>query len=113
MRRYGLVSIYWPAGFVVGVGVWVFWSHHRHAPADEIQAEKEWWDVAKHAVLSAAAFALYTMSFGSHSALLQQIWAVPDKVVKAVEGVLMLSFPMLMKLFGNTNPSSTRPLPRP
>lgn len=58
----------------------------------------------KHALLSAFAFALYTISFGSHSEIFKQAlgslgW-MTEKMFKSLEGMLMMAFPVLLQLFG-------------
>jgi hypothetical protein len=91
-----------PTGFVVGVGVWVFWSLRRNSLTIHNDDNVTRFDIIKHSLISAFAFALYTLSFGSHSELLKQALAIPDKMLKSIEGILMLVFPMIMRLFGDS-----------
>jgi hypothetical protein len=86
---------------VIGVGVWVYKSHQRHNLANNSD-DLNRFEIIKRSILSASAFALYTLSFGSHAQLLKQTLAIPDKLLKMIEGILMISFPMIMKLFGDS-----------
>ena len=86
------------AGFVVGVGIWVFWSLRRERLVVAKDADLSFMDMLTHSSVSAFAFALYTMSMGPHFALLQGQFDIPNVMPMLV----MFVFPMVVGLLGDT-----------
>lgn len=93
-----VVRCLWCAGFVIGVGLWVFWSLRRERLVVARDADLTVTDMLTHAAVSAFAFALYTMSMGPHFALLQSQFGIPNVMPMLV----MVVFPMVVGVLGDT-----------
>ena len=88
----------WPAGFVLGVGLWVFWSLRRERLVVARDADLSLVDMLTHSTVSAFAFALYTMSMGPHFSLLQEQFGIPN----VMPVLVMVVFPTVVGLLGDT-----------
>lgn len=88
---------------MVGVGLWTFWSLRNSKLTIRNDDDITNVDMVVHALVTAFAFALYTSSFGSHSELVKEALGVPEKVLKTVEGGLMVAFPFITRLLGDTH----------
>lgn len=86
------------AGFVIGVGLWVFWSLRRERLVVAEDADLTFLDMFTHSTVSAFAFALYTMSMGPHFALLQSQFDIPNVMPMLV----MVVFPLVVGVLGDT-----------
>jgi hypothetical protein len=99
-----LYSTMFTAGFALCVGVWVHWALTKKWLTIKNDDNITSTDILKHSILSAAAFALYTISFGSHSEAVKGMLtsAAWQKQFTAAQAVLMVACPMILKFFGSS-----------
>ena len=93
-----VLKVLFHAGFVLGAGLWVFWSLKRESLVVARDANLSFVDMLTHSTVSAFAFALYSMAMGPHFALVQDQFGIPN----VMPVLVMAVFPMVVALLGDT-----------